>query len=417
MRLLFEVCGGIDVHKETLYVCLLSVQPDGPVVKETRSFGTTTAQLLSLLDWLTRVGCQSVAMESTGVYWKPVFNVLEGGVKVVLVNAQHVKGLPGRKTDVQDCEWLAELHLHGLVRASFIPPREIRELRDLVRTRTKLIAERAQHVNRIQKVLEDANIKLGSVAADVLGVSGRLILDQLVAGQTDPTALAELARGRLRSKREALRQALEGRMRPHHRVLLRTHLQLIDSLDAAVAALTEQIEQRMRPFAEVRDRLDAIPGIGPDVATIYISEMGVDSSPWPTNRHAASWVGLCPGHDQSAGKRRSGRTRQGNRWLKTAFVQAAWSAQRATGTYMQAHFRRVCSRRGAKKAAVAVGHSLFVRCLELVRQGTEYRDLGGAYFDQRRKDIVARRMVKRLEDLGFDVTLNPKAAERQKGFS
>lgn len=410
MRQLFRVCAGIDVHKKSLYVCLLVVEPDGRVLKEIRSFGTTTVQLLSLLDWLTSVGCESVAMESTGVYWKPVFNLLEGVVKVVLVNAQHVKGLPGRKTDVQDCEWLAELHLHGLVRASFIPPREIRELRDFVRTRTKLIAERAQHVNRIQKVLEDANIKLGGVAADVLGVSGRLMLDRLVAGDTDPKALAELARGRMRSKREQLSEALDGRIRPHHRILLKTHLQLIDSLDAAVAALTEQIEDRMRPFAEIRDRLDAIPGIGPEVATIYIAEMGVDPSPWPTHRHAASWVGLCPGHHESAGKRRSGRTRQGNRWLKTAFVQAAWSAQRARGTYMQAHFRRIRFRRGAKKAAVAVGHSLFVRCFELVAQGTQYRELGGTYFDQRRTDSIARKMVKKLEELGFEVNLNPKAA-------
>lgn len=410
MRKVFRVCAGIDVHKKTLAVCLLKADSAGQVVKEVRTFGTTTRQLLTLVDWLAHEGCQSVAMESTGVYWKPVFNVLEPVVKVVLVNAQHVKALPGRKTDVQDCEWLAELHLHGLVRASFIPPREIRELRDLVRTRTKLIAERAQHVNRIQKVLEDANIKLGSVAADVLGVSGRLMLDQLVAGETDPQALAELARGRMRSKHQALREALEGRIRPHHRVLLKTHLQLIDSLDAAVVTLTEQIEERMRPFTEIRDRLDTITGIGPEVATIYISEMGVDPSPWPSCRHAASWVGLCPGHHESAGKRKSGRTRKGNRWLKTAFVQAAWSAQRAAGTYMQAHFRRVRSRRGAKKAAVAVGHSLFVRCFELVAHGTEYAELGGDYYDQRRKDAVTRRMVQRLEELGYAVTLTPKAA-------
>ena len=410
MRRVFRVSAGIDVHKKMLAVCLLRADANGTVLKEVRTFGTTTRELLGLVDWLSSAGCESVAMESTGVYWKPVFNLLEGVVKVVLVNAQHVKGLPGRKTDVQDCEWLAELHLHGLVRASFIPPREIRELRDFVRTRTKLIAERAQHVNRIQKVLEDANIKLGSVAADVLGVSGRLMLDRLVAGETDPQALAELARGRMRSKRGPLRDALEGRIQPHHRVLLKTHLQLIDSLDAAVAALTEQIEERMRPFAEIRDRLDTITGIGPDVATIYISEMGVDPSPWPSHRHAASWTGLCPGHHESAGKRQSGRTRQGNRWLKTAFVQAAWSAQRATGTYMQAHFRRICSRRGAKKAAVAVAHSLFIRCFELVAHGTRYAELGGTFYDQRRKDAITRRIVKRLEDLGYAVTLAPKAA-------
>ena len=410
MHKVFRVCAGIDVHKKMLSVCLLSVDAGGEVAKEVRTFGTTTRQLLTLVDWFTHAGCESVAMESTGVYWKPVFNLVESVVKVVLVNAQHVKALPGRKTDVQDCEWLAELHLHGLVRASFIPPREIRELRDLVRTRTKLIAERARHVNRIQKVLEDANIKLGSVAADVLGVSGRLMLERLVAGETDAQALAELARGRMRSKRGELREALEGRVRAHHRVLLKTHLQLIDSLDAAVGTLTDQIEERMRPFVEIRDRLDRIPGIGPDVATVYISEMGVDPSPWPSYGHAASWAGLCPGHHESAGKRKSGRTRKGNRWLKTAFVQAAWSAQRANGTYLQAHFRRIRSHRGPKKAAVAVGHSLFVRCFQLVADGTEYFDLGGTYYDERRKERVARRMVQRLQDLGYAVTLAPKAA-------
>lgn len=410
MRRVFRVCAGIDVHKKMLAVCLLTVDAEGEPTREIRKVGTTTRALLELVDWLSGAGCESVAMESTGVYWKPVFNLLEGIIPVMLVNAQHVKALPGRKTDVQDCEWLARLHLHGLVRASFIPPRAIRELRDLVRTRTKLIAERGQHVNRIQKVLEDANIKLGSVAADVLGVSGRLMLNQLVAGETNPLTLAELARGRMRSKREQLQEALEGRIGSHHRLLLKMHLQLIDGFDATLATLTEEIEERMRPFAEIRDRLDAIPGIGPDVATIYISEMGVDPSPWPSHRHAASWTGLAPGHHESAGKRKSGRTRHGNRWLKTAFVQAAWSAQRANGTYLQAHFRRICSRRGAKKAAVAVAHSLFVRCFLIATRGTTYLEPGGAYFDDRQKNAVTKRMVKRLNDMGYDVTLNPKAA-------
>jgi transposase len=411
MRRVFRGCAGIDVHKKMLAVCLLKAgSGDDEFVREVRTFGTTTRELLSLLDWLLAAGCESVAMESTGVYWKPVFNILEPSVKVVLANAQHVKALPGRKTDVQDCEWLAELHLHGLVRASFIPSPEIRELRDLVRTRTKLIAERARHANRIQKVLEDANIKLGSVASDVLGVSGRAMLDRLVAGQTDPRILAEEARGRMRSKRPALREALEGRIRPHHRFLLQTHLSLIDSLDAALATLTEEIEERMRPFAEIRDRLDGITGIGVDVATVYISEMGVDASAWPTYRHAASWVGLCPGHHESAGKRKSGRTRHGNRWIKQAFVQAAWSAQRANNTYMQAHFRRVQVRRGPRKAAVAVAHSLFVRCYLLVARATEYQELGGNYFDERRKSRVTQRLVRRLEAMGYKVSLDAEAA-------
>ena len=410
MRKMFGVCAGIDVHKKSLAVCLLRAGSSGSVAREVRTVGTTTGDLLGLLDWLVSASCESVAMESTGVYWKPVFNILEPSIPIVLANAQHIQALPGRKTDVQDCEWIAELHLHGLVRASFIPPREIRELRDLVRTRTTLIGERSQHVNRIQKVLEDANLKLSSVATDVVGVSGRLMLNAILAGEDDSDVLAELARGRMRSKRSALREALTGRVLPHHRVLLRTHLGLIDGLDAAVAALTAQIEERMRPFAEVRDRLDAVTGIGPEVATVYISEMGVDTAAFPTPGHAASWAGLCPGHHQSAGKHGSGRTRKGNRWLKQAFIQAAWCAQRANGTYMQAHFRRIKSRRGAKKAAVAVAHSLLVRCHMLVATGAAYRDLGPAYFDERRKDAITKRLVTKLNSLGYKVELSTVAA-------
>jgi transposase len=407
---MFEVCAGIDVHKDSVFVCQVQVQPDRTVAREIRRFGTTTRQLLELLDWLTSQRCASVALESTGVYWKPVFNILEAGVAVVLVNAQHVKGLPGRKTDVQDCEWLADLHLHGLVKPSFIPPVDIRELRELVRTRTTLTAERARHANRIQKVLEDANIKLGSVAADVLGVSGRAMLAELVAGHDDPAALAKLVRGRMRSKQSQLQEALEGRVRPHHRLLLKTHLELVDQLNAAIAALTAEIEERMRPFAELRERLDGITGIGPAVATVFIAEMGVDMTRWPTPGHAASWTGLCPGQHESAGKHRSGRTRKGNRWLKEAFVQAAWAATRANQTYVQAHFRRICSRRGAKKAALATAHSLFVRCVVLTQRNTEYHELGGTYYDERKKQAVVRRLTQRLQKLGFNVTIQPQAA-------
>ena len=405
MQRMFKVCAGIDVHKANVWVCLLKVLPDGSIGRETRCFATTTRALLELRDWLESQCCQSVAMESTGVYWKPVFHILESATKVVLANAQHVRGLPGRKTDVQDCEWLGDLHLHGLVRGSFIPPEEIRDLRDLVRTRTTLLRERAAHVNRIQKVLEDANIKLACVATDILGVSGRAILNQLVSGQNDPRELAQLARGRLRGKRDALTEALEGQVRDHHRLLLRTHLSLIDHIEAQVAALTARIEDLMLPFMALRERLDAVTGIGPEVATIFLSEMGADMSAWPTFRHAASWAGLCPGHHQSAGKRKSGRTRQGNRWLRAAFTQAAWACSRANNTYMQAHFRRIGSRRGLKKAAVAVGHSLFVRCVELTRRGTEYHELGATYFDQRKKDAVTNRLVRRLESLGYAVDL------------
>ncbi len=408
MSPMYQVCAGIDVHKRSVYVCLLKVERKGSFLRDVRAFGTTTYELLRLLDWLTQERCESVAMESTGVYWKPVFNILEGALQVVLVNAQHVKGLPGRKTDVQDCEWLAELHLHGLVKPSFIPTPEIRALRDLVRTRTTLTQDRARQVNRIAKVLEDANIKLGSIASDILGVSGRAMLEALVAGETNPAQLATLAVGRLRSKQTDLQQALQGFIKPHHRLLIQTHLRLIDAFDASLAALTTQIEECMRPFAAIRERLDEITGIGPQVATVFISELGTDMSRWPTPGHAASWAGLCPGHHQSAGKHKSGRPRFGNRWIKQAFAQCGWAASRAAGTYMQAHFRRLCSRRGAKKAVMAVAHSQFIRCVVLTASADlRYHELGGDYFDRRNEHHVRERLVARLQKLGYQVTLKP----------
>jgi len=407
MKRMFRVCAGMDVHKASVFVCLMKVRDDGELVKTIRQFDTTTRALLELLDRLTSEACQSAAMESTGVYWKPVFNILEGAVKVVLLNARHIKGLPGRKTDVKDCEWIAELHLHGLVRPSFIPSSPIRELRDLVRTRTTLIADRTRQVNRVQKVLEDANIKLGNVATDVLGVSGRSMIERLIAGETDAQAMAQLARGRMRSKREKLREALQGRVKPHHQLLLKTHLAVMDGINAAISALTTDIEERMRPFTEIRDRLDAVTGVGSEAATVLISEMGVELSAFPTPGHAASWAGLCPGHHESAGKRQSGRTRHGNRWLKAVFTQVGWATSRANGTYLQAHFRRVCSRRGAKKAA---GHSAFVRCIAMIQKGADYRELGADYFDQRAKTATAKKLVQRLKGLGYEVKLEPLAA-------
>lgn len=409
MRRMFSVCAGIDVHKRSVFVCLVRVLAGGVLERAVETFGTTTIELLRLLDWLTQTKCESVAMESTGVYWKPVFNILEAALPVTLVNAQHVKGLPGRKTDVQDCEWLADLHLHGLVKPSFIPPPEIRELRDLVRTRTTLTQDRSRQVNRIAKILEDANIKLGSVASDILGVSGRAMLDALVAGETDATVLAGLAVGRLRSKKAELVQALQGFTRPHHRLLLRTHLALIDAYSKSLDELTAQIEEQMRPFAAVREQLDQISGVGPEVATVFISEMGTDMSRWPTPGHAASWAGLCPGHHQSAGKQKSGRTRHGNRWLKQAFAQAAWAASRANDTYLQAHFRRLAGRRGVRKAVIGVAHSQFIRCVALTASpGEQYQDLGGDYFDRRNERYISQRLVRRLESLGYDVKLEPK---------
>lgn len=404
MERTFTVCAGIDVHKVNLWVCVAQVR--GAEVEHTLGkFGTTTQELLRLLDWLTQLQCQSVAMESTGVYWKPVFNMLEGQIPVVLANAQHVKGLPGRKTDVKDCEWLADLHLHGLIRPSFIPPMEIRDLRDLVRTRTQLLADRAQQANRVQKVLEDANIKLASVASDVLGVSGRAMLDALVAGETDPKKLAELSRGVMRKKRTDLQQALWGQVRAHQRVLLKTYLELIDQLDVSIGTLTMAIEERIRPFREARRRLMTIPGVGERVATTFIAELGVDMTRFPTAGHAASWAGLCPGHHESAGKRRGGRPRDGNRWLRQTFTQAGWAAARTRDTYLQAQFRRLRARRGPKRAAFAVGHSIFVRCYHLLASGKTYEELGSDYFDRQNRAQAARRLRRRLTQLGYTVQL------------
>ena len=410
MEVMYEVCAGIDVHKKNVVVCLLRAKAGSKCEREVRTFGTTTRSLLELLDWLVSAGCTHVAMESTGVYWKPVFNLLEGAMEVWLVNPQHIKALPGRKTDVKDCEWIADLMQHGLIKRSFIPPREIRELRDLVRTRTTLIRDRARQVNRIQKVLEDANIKLASVASDVLGVSGRAMIQAIINGQTDTETLANLARGRMRSKKGELKEALWGRVTDHHRFLLRTHLGLVDTLETHVAELSQRIEACMAPFAEARDRLDAITGVGPEVATVVISEIGTDMRYWPNHRHAASWAALCPGHHESAGKRKSGRTRKGNKWLREALVQAAWAASHSRDTYMSAHFHRIRSHRGPKKAAVAVAHSIFVRCYHMLATGTEYHELGGDYLDQRRRNALQQRLITRLERLGLKVTVQPAAA-------
>ena len=378
--------------------------------REVRKFGTTTRALLELSDWLVAAGCTHVALESTGVYWKPVFNRLESAVEVWLINPQHIKALPGRKTDVKDCEWIADWMRHGLLRRSFIPPHEIRDLRDLVRTRTTMLRDRTRQGNRIQKVLEDANLELASVASDVMGVSGRAMLQALIDGETDPKTLAELARGRLRSKRPELQEALWGRVTDHHRFLLRMHLGLVEALDGRVAELSERIEVCMAPFAAARDLLDQITGVGQEVATVVISEMGTDMHYWPTHRHGASWVALCPGHHESAGQRKSGRTRKGNQWLRAALVQAAWAASHTRDTYLSAHFHRIRSRRGPKTAAVATAHSIFVRCYPMLADGTEYEELGGGYFDERQRQEVQKRLIRRLESLGLEVTVKPAAA-------
>jgi transposase len=409
MRVVYERCAGIDVHKKNVVVCRITPNPDGGWHKEIRTFATLTDELLSLADWLRASQVTHIAMESTGVYWKPLYNLLEAEFGVVLVNAQHIKFVPGRKTDVNDAQWIAELLQHGLLKASYIPPVEQRDLRDLLRYRTSLIQERTREVNRVQKVLEDANIKLGSVASNVLGVSGREMIESLIAGQDDPVQLAQLARGRLREKISELERALTGRMRESHRVLLKLHLEHIDDLNAKITYLSERVDHLFISFDTLQaiERLDAIPGVNPTIAQVILAELGKDMSRFPNAGHAASWAGLVPGRNESAGRNRSSRIRQGNKQLKTALVQAAHAAGRRKDHYLGAQYRRLAVRRGKQRAAIAVAHSILVIAYHMLRRGTEYVELGADYFDKQNQQQVQKRLVKRLEQLGYRVLLEP----------
>lgn len=412
MQVLYERCAGLDVHKKSVVACRITPQADKGWRKEVRSFGTMTADLLALADWLRAAEVTHIAMESTGVYWKPLYNVLESEFEIVLVNAQHIKFVPGRKTDVNDAQWIGELLQHGLVKGSFIPPLEQRDVRDLVRYRTQLIQERTREINRVQKVLETANIKLSSVASNILGVSGRAMLEQVITGQDDPATLAQLARGRLRDKIAELERALRGQVRPVHRTLLKLHLEHIDDLNAKITALSEEIERLLVPFDQVDaiDRLDTIPGVNVQVAQIIISELGLDMSRFPTAAHAASWAGLAPRREESAGRLRSSKTRKGNPYLKAALVQAAHAAGRRKDNFLGAQYRRLAARRGKQRAAVAVAHSILVIAYHMLKDGTVYRELGGDYFDKRNAQQLQRSLVKRLERLGLKVTLEPSNA-------
>ena len=404
-------CCGLDIHKKSVVACVIVPGPDGQPAKEIRAFGTMTDDLLKLSAWLTATGVTEVAMESTGVYWQPIWNILEGNFALLLVNAQHIKAVPGRKTDVRDCEWIADLLRHGLLKGSFVPDREQRELREVTRYRTSLIQERTAEVNRLQKTLEGANIKLASVATDILGKSGREMLEGLVAGTTDPVALADLARGKLRKKLPDLQRALAGCFRAHHQFLIAQQLAHIDDLDAAIAALDAQIEEQMRPFVEEIARLDAIPGVGERTAQVIVAEVGVDMDRFPTAKHLASWAGMAPGNKTSAGKRLSGKTRKGNRYLRSALTEAAQAATRKKDSYLSAQFHRLAPRRGKKKAIIAVGHTILTIAYHLLKDPHScYRDLGAHYFDQHDREIVQRRLVRRLESLGYHVTLDTPAA-------
>lgn len=410
MQVLYPRCCALDVHKQSVVACLRLVV-DGKVVKEVRTFDTTTASLMALSGWLAENKCTHIAMEATGVYWKPVWHILaDGEFQLVLANAAHVKNVPGRKTDVSDAEWLADLLAHGLIRASFVPDTPTQELRALLRTRKQLVREQSSHVLRVQKTLEDANIKLDSVISDLMGKSGRAMLEALIAGETDPAKLASLAGPRLKASPAQLREALRGRVTKNHRFLLRLHLKQIDALDAAILTIDRQVEVGLAPFRAAVKRLISTPGIKALNAQVVLSEIGLDMSRFPSDRHLISWAGICPRNDESAGKRRSNRLRKGAPWLKTALVQSAWAAVRKKDSYLRAQFHRIKARRGATKAIMAVAASILTAIYHMLKNGTKYQDLGPHHFDRRSREQQTHRLIKRLGDLGYAVALAPLAS-------
>ena len=403
MEILYPRCCGLDVHQKTVVACLVS--PEG---KKTRTFKTMTGDLLQLADWIVANGITHVAMESTGVYWRPVYNILEAlGITLLVMNAQHIKAVPGRKTDVKDAEWIANLLRHGLVTGSYIPDRPQRELRELVRYRRSIIRQRAQVVNRIQKVLEGANIKLSSVASNVMGASGRAMLEAISKGVDDPQLLAGFAKGRLREKQSQLEQPLKGLVGPHQRMMLQSQLRLIDFLDDETSRMDDEIGERMQHLGDALERVDGIPGMGRRTAEDVLAEIGADVSRFPTAAQLASWAKLCPGNNESAGKRKTGKTGHGNPWLRDTLVEAAWGATRTKNTYLAAQYHRLAARRGAKRAIMAVAHSILIIVYSLLKNGGEYRELGGNYFDERNRTATVRRAIHRIESLGYQVELQP----------
>ena len=410
MQTMVERGCGLDVHQATVVACLLIVRKGGRVQKQMRTFGTTTRDLVNLREWLLSEGCTHLAMESTGVYWKPVYAILEGALQIVVANAQHVKKVPGRKTDVKDAEWLADLLCHGLLRSSFVPPKPIRELRDLTRYRRKLVESQAAERNRLLKLLETANIKLSSVATDVFGASGRLMLRALIEGKATPQEMAVLAKGKLRNKIPELELALEGNLQEHHRFLLELQLQRLEAAEKDLAMLEQRIQQKLEPYATQMQLLDEIPGVDWGVAAVVIAELGVDMSVFQTVSQLVSWAGICPGNNESAGKRKSSRITKGNVYLKTALVEAANAAARAKGTYLRDKFYRLKARRGYKRALVAVAHKMLVATYHMLSHNVSYNELGDLYLDKLNKHHLTRNLVHRLERLGFEVTLQLKAA-------
>lgn len=408
MQTLHKRCAGLDVHKKEVVACLRCVNR-GKAVHEVRRFSTTTRGLIELAEWLEQAQCTHVAMEATGVYWKPVWHILEGRFQLVLANAAHIKGVPGRKSDVNDATWIADLVAHGLIRASFVPPQPIQELRDLTRTRKQLTREIVQHTQRIQAVLEEANVKLSSAITDILGQSGRRILKAIIAGGSDPDTLSSLGSQRLAASRAELSEALHGRIREHHRFLIGQHLKTIEQLEATITAFDARIEAALAPFRERLERLKKVPGLSETSVQILLAEIGTDMKPFPTAGHLLSWAGLVPRLDESAGKRRSTRVKKGAPWLKPVLVQCAWAAARKKNSYFQAQFLRLKARCGPKKAAIAVAASILETAYHMLADGTCYQDLGADHFAHRNPAREADKLVKRIRSLGFEVDIRAAA--------
>lgn len=408
MKLKHKRCAGLDVHKKEVVACLRLVAC-GKATHEVRRFPTTTGGLMEMADWLEATGCQHVAMEATGVYWKPVWHILEGRFQQILANAAHIKGVPGRKSDVNDAMWIADLLAHDMIRPSFVPPQPVQELRDLTRTRKQLTREIVQHTQRIQAVLEEANVKLSSAITDILGASGRRILKAIAAGESDPAKLAGLGSRRLATSPSQLSAALHGRIRDHHRFLIDQHLRTIEQLEATIAAFDARIEAALQPFRDTIERLKAVPGLSQTSIEVLIAEIGTDMSQFPTAGHLLSWAGLVPRLDESAGKRRSTRIRKGAPWLKTVLVQCAWGAARKKNSYFQAQFHRIKARAGAKKAAIAVAASILTTAYHMLKDGTFYQDLGADHFARRDPARAAQKLANRIRRMGFEVDIRAAA--------